>query len=607
MNATSVKPAELRRRAVELLHRARAWSKLHPRKAAGIGAVAVVLLVLVFRSLGGHELPATAYYTVKRSDFLISIVEGGTIKSVREQSVRNEMEGTARIISIVPEGVTVKRGDMLVELDSSDLRERVTQQEVTLQNSQFAFVQAKEGVAIQRSLAESNIKDAELKVEFAKSDLEKYKEGDYPQQTNVVSAKIKIAGEELARAKDRLNWTKELAGKGYATKSELEADQLAVQRKEIELGQTSEDLRLLDKYDFPKRLRLLQSNVEQATKELERLQARVASQMAQADADLESRQKTLNLQQERLTQLKEQLELTKIYAPDDGLVIYASSLNPGNGVLIEEGATVRQRQELIKLPDVSQMMIEVRVHESHVQKIRPGLDSWITIDSIPDRQFRGSVRKVGVLPDSNSRWSNPNLKVYATEVLIEDQLPDIKPGVSGRAEIIITNLTSVLTVPIQAVTTVRGKQVCLVKRGSGTEPVPVEVGMFNDRLIEVKSGLAEGDQVLLSPLSASDNVDMSGSIFTDDGDTNNRPAFKRDAEPTNGEPAKLHDPAAHEPVRTNRVPRYTAPPEASPEGGTRKRDRSQGSGGSGNGGGYGNGGNGGGGNSRERGSRSGQP
>lgn len=572
MNPSLPKPAQLRQRAVDLFNRARAWSKLHPRKAAGIGAGALLLLVVIYRSFGGHQLPATAYYTVKRSDFLISIVEGGTIKSVREQSVRNEMEGTARIISIVPEGTTVKQGDLLVELDSSDLRERVTVQEVTMQNSQFVFIQAKEAVGIQRSLAESNIKEAELKVEFAKSDLEKYKEGDYPQQTNVVSAKIKIAGEELARAKDRLNWTQELAKKGYATKSELEADQLAVQRKEIEVGQTSEDLRLLDKYDYPKRLRLLQSNVEQASKELERLKARVASQMAQADADLESRQKTLNLQQERLEQLKQQLELTKIFAPDEGLVIYASSLNPGNSVLIEEGASVRQRQELIKLPDVSQMLVEVRVHESHVQKIKPGLDAWITIDSIPDRQFRGSVRKVAVLPDSSSRWSNPNLKVYSTEVLIEDQLPDIKPGVSGRAEIIITNLQSALTIPIQAVTTVRGKQVCLVKRGSTTEPVPVEVGLFNDRLIEVKAGLVEGDQVLLSPLSASDNVDMSGSLFSDDGDTNGRPAFKRDAEGTNGEPARVH-PAAHEPAHTNRRPNYSTPPEQGSDSGSKKRDR----------------------------------
>ena len=129
-----------------------------------------------------------------------------------------------------------------------------------------------------------------------------------------------------------------------------------------------------------------------------------------------------------------------------------------------------------------------------------------------------------------------------------------------------------LTIPIQAVTTVRGKQVCLVKRGSSTEPVPVEVGLFNDRLIEIKAGLVEGDQVLLSPLSASDNVDMSGSLFSDDGDTNGRPAFKRDAEGTNGEPSRVH-PAAHEPARTNRRPNYSTAPDPGQDGGSKKRDR----------------------------------
>ena len=78
---------------------------------------------------------------------------------------------------------------------------------------------------------------------------------------------------------------------------------------------------------------------------------------------------------------------------------------------------------------------------------------------MPDQRFQGMVNKVAPLPDSQSRWGNPDLKVYATEILITDKLPDVKPGVSARAEIIITNLANVLTVPIQAVTTRKGKQV----------------------------------------------------------------------------------------------------------------------------------------------------
>jgi len=501
------------------------------RKRPRTAAVTTLALLLV-AGWGLHRFSRSdatqyIYYPVKRNDFLVSIIEGGTLKAVREVTVRSELEGVARILSIVPEGTNVHKGDLLVELDSADLRERVSAQEVTFQNAQFAFVQAKENLAIQKSTVESNIKDAELKLEFARSDLSKYIEGDWPQTEKDTKAKITIAEEELTRAKDRYNWTKQLQTKGYATKSELDADDLAVKRKEIELSQAQEQLRLYTKYDYPKRKRALEAAMDQSDKELERLKLRSAAMIAQVEASLKSQSATLELQEKRLNELKEQLKLTKIEAPQDGLVVYASSSNPGSGILIEEGASVRQKQDIIKLPDVTQMMLEIRVHESHVQKIKPGLQAYVTIDSLPDQQFRGSVRKVGVLPDSSSRWMNPNLKVYATEILIEDEIPDIKPGISGRAEVIITNLHNVLTVPIQAVTTVKGRQVCLVEKGRSAKPVPVEVGMYSDRLMEIKSGLKEGDMVLLSALTSSDNIDMTGSIVDAEEAGTNRTSSRR--------------------------------------------------------------------------------
>jgi HlyD family secretion protein len=490
-----------------------AWVKRKPRQAVVVGLVLLLVGYGVVRSFTKSGPAQVTYHPVKRSDFLISIVEGGTVKAVREVTVRSELEGTARILSIMPEGTYAKKGDLLVELDSADLRERLNAQEVVRQNSQFAFVQAKESLSIQKSLIESNVKDAELVVEFAGSDLEKYKEGDWPQQRRLVETKITVAQEELQRARDRNNYTIQLEKKGYATKTELEADSLAAKLKEFAVAQYSEELHLLTKYDYPKAIRKMESKLDQARLELQRLKQRSAAAIASYEEDLNTKQKTLDLQQTRLQQMKEQLNLTKIFAPQDGLVIYASSSSPGSGILIEEGATVRQKQDLIKLPDISQMLVEVRVHESHVQKIKPGLSAYVTIDSIPDKQFRGTVRKVGVLPDSTSRYYNPNLKVYATEVLIEEGLPpDLKPGISGRAEIIITNLVNVLTVPIQAVTTVKGQQVVFVEKGSGHVAVPVGAGLYNDRLIEIKSGLSEGQRVLLSPQSASDNIDLSGSI-----------------------------------------------------------------------------------------------
>src|SRR6185436_15616696 len=141
-----------------------------PAAAAALGLLLVVAAFFGIRKWTAPPVVENAFHTVKRGDMLISIVEGGALKAVNESIIRSEFEGISRIISIVPEGTYVTKGDLLVELDSSELKDRVNAQEVSYQNSEFAFVQAKENLSIQKSLIESQIKDAELRAEFAKSD-----------------------------------------------------------------------------------------------------------------------------------------------------------------------------------------------------------------------------------------------------------------------------------------------------------------------------------------------------------------------------------------------------------------------------------------------------
>ena len=488
--------------------------------------IAVIAGVAVTFRTRKPVVQATSFYIVKRGDFLVSLVEGGTLRAVQELIIRNELEGATTIVSVVPEGTTVKQGDLLVELDSSALKEKIANQEVTVQNSEGAYGRAKEDLEIQRLTMDAAVKDAALKVEFAISDLEKYKEGDWLQTRRAIEARITIAQEENQRALDRLNWTKTLEAKGYATKDELRADQLTMKRQEITIAQADEELRLAIKYTYPKSVRQLEAALDTARLALLQTKQKASSTIKSYETDVTAKLNTFDLQRDRLGEMKKQLELTKIYAPQEGLVVYATGSSAASGILIEQGATIRQKQDLIKLPDVTQMMIEIRVHESHVRQVKPNLGAYVTIDSLPDKQFTGVVKKIAVLPDTSSRFYNPNMKVYTTEVWINESLSDIKPGVSGRAEIVVTNLQNVLTVPIQAVTTVKGQQVCFVQRGEKDVPVPVEVGMFNDRMIEIRKGLTEGDHVLLSALANSDTISLDGSVLNKDDDGTNRPLPK---------------------------------------------------------------------------------
>jgi HlyD family secretion protein len=460
-----------------------------------------------------NTVTTTAHHKVRRGDFSVTVVEGGTLAAVREISIRNEVEGTARIISIVPEGSYVKKGDLLVELDSSQARDHVNQQQISFEKAKFAVEQAKAQLEILKSTTNSDFLAAELKLKFAKLDREKWEQGQRLVDMVEASNKLVQADVPLAINLDTYVNSTNLAAKGYETKQKVDADRLAVLNNRNSLVVASNGIWILQQFDIPKQRETFDANVLQAEQELQRVISQNERKMAQAVADLSSQINTLALSEEKLQRDQKNLEATKIYAPQDGLVVYAvSDSHFSSESLIEGGAIVRKRQELIKLPDLSHMKVMVKIHESHVNMIRPGLPAFVVLDSAPDERYRGVVEKVAPLPDTQSRWGNPNLKVYNTDIYLTEALPNVKPGVSAQTEVIVTNIANTLSVPIQAVTTLKGKQVVYLANGGKPEPKPVEVGMFNTKFIEVLKGVNEGDLVLLSPPFDNSEKDLPGAL-----------------------------------------------------------------------------------------------
>jgi len=500
--------------------------------AAGIG------LVVWFASRGGATTTLDTTYRVRRGNMRISVIEGGAIKAIRSKDIKCEVDGQSRIISIVPEGVfitpaDVEAGKVLVELDSSDMQERLTQQQITFEGAEANLTTAREALEIQKNQNESNVKKAELDVKFARMDLDKYlgrelaakilaaaEKGDVDyqalahskdlggaarQQKLKLEASIGLASEELMLAEKKRKWTEKLFSKEFVSLSDVETDKLAEKRRSNVLKEAKIALDLFLRYDFPKQIERHLSDLTEAQSALIRTMARARSELSQRMANLRSKQASYEHQKNRVENYKEQIEKSIIRATQPGLVIYASSIGSGrrrrsSSDIIEEGAMVRRRQGLISLPDITALAVEVKVHESYADKVRVGQRALITLDGFPDLRLKGRVSKVGILPDSQSWWRNPDLTVYSTDVAIEgDHSQLLKPGMNANVEIILANLKDVLSVPIQAITFREGQRVCYVTTSRGSEIRQVETGLFNDQFIEVCSGLEEGDEVLLHP------------------------------------------------------------------------------------------------------------
>jgi RND family efflux transporter MFP subunit len=244
--------------------------------------------------------------------------------------------------------------------------------------------------------------------------------------------------------------------------------------------------------------------------------------LAQAQAKLTSAEATLSLQKERLAKVEKQLAACVIKAPSVGQVVYWSSTERWSEVKIEQGAEVSEGRKIITIPDASEMKVEIKVHETWIDKIATGQPAKITVAAFPGQTFTGKVLKKAPLADLDN-WLNPDLKAYATDVGIEGTQNALKTGMTGKVEVTIQELHDVLYVPIQSVVSVGEAKVCYVL-GSGPQRRAVETGLFNDNFVEIKSGLAEGEQVLLNPPRWSEELKPPQETKPAPGATSQKPS-----------------------------------------------------------------------------------
>lgn len=564
-----------------------------------IGVAILALLVAAFwlTRPGETALDATTF-EAERGLLRISVTEGGEAESTEAQEIRSEVEGGTTILNIVEEGYRVTEEDIenekiLVELDSSQLEDDLTQQQIEYENALASLTEAQEQHAITLSQNESNIHEAELNLKFAQMDVHEYlgqelgeevltevrdeQDSDFlaaasgdnlgsggnptadtgagetdsedldPENIDVedldsgeslpipedfdseepqfemdleyqslldddrlggsaqqslrdLESEITVAEEELSQDETQYEWTVELADEGFVTSDEQEQDRLALQRSEIDLRSRETEQELFINYEFPQQLEDLVSQYQQAHRELDRTRRQAAAETAQAEAQLRSRKARYEMQEERVEELEEQIEACVITAEREGLVVYATGDGRGgNDDLIEEGTEVRERQEILTIPDMNNMAVEVDVHEAEVNRLAEGQPARITVDAYSDEVLTGEVTRVALVPDSGHRWLNPDLRLFPTTVSIEGSYEWFRPGMTSEVEIIVNELEDVVYVPMQAVVSHGDRHYVYVVEAGQAAARPVETGDYNDRFIHIKEGLEEGEEVLLRP------------------------------------------------------------------------------------------------------------
>jgi multidrug resistance efflux pump len=338
-------------------------------------------------------------------------------------------------------------------------------------------------------------------VDFTKyAQIEVLGDGEAKQKLRKFDDDFQVAQKELGQAKSTLEGTQRLFEKGFVTKLDFQRDEIAADnsRLKVQTAESARDLYL--KYDFLKTAEESLSKYAESVRELDKARRVAISKAAQSKARLKSAQGQHEVQLRQRKDLTEQRDKCIIPAAKTGLVVYGGGRDDmfyGGEERIREGATVRERQAIITIPDMTRMAVNVKIHETYIKKVKKGQKARITVDAFPDKILVGEVSKVAVLPDSQNRWMNPDLKVYLTTIAIEGTQDWVKPGMSAKVEILVAKVEDCVYVPVQAVVFDGDKQVCYLARGLKSDRREVTVGEFNDEFIEIKNGVKEGDRVLL--------------------------------------------------------------------------------------------------------------
>jgi RND family efflux transporter MFP subunit len=438
---------------------------------------------------------------VTRGDLVIQVVERGEIDSQNAIEVRCEIEGYQnKLVSIVPEGTFVKKGEVVAQFDMEAMQKLLNEQEIKWKQAEGKAKAAKAELELQLNKQESEVAKAELAMQTAILELEKYEKAEMQADLNEKRGALELAKKDLAEAQAALELTKRLVSRGFAQLDQLRFKEMEVEQKSYLVNRDELRLKVLD-YDARKKMTELKFKEKDARLEWERAKKSAQAAVEKARSELLAAEETAKLEQQQLERLKSRMDRYLVKAPQDGIVVYFK--RPWDeSQRIGPGATLYYQQPIFTLPDLTRLKVKVRVHESMVKKVKPEQKATIQIDALPHQVLHGTVKLVATLADSNWRSS---VKEYLTDIFIDD-LPleaGLKPGMTGEVTIHIDTLRDVLMAPIQAVTEWDGKHVVYVGQGGRFERREVRIGESNEQFVQILSGVDAGELVALDARSRS--------------------------------------------------------------------------------------------------------
>jgi len=209
------------------------------------------------------------------------------------------------------------------------------------------------------------------------------------------------------------------------------------------------------------------------------------------DADSRLAENAFQRAQRRLETVEDRIERTRVLAPADGTILSVPVIA---GQVVVAAMSVNAGTALATLADLSTLLIDAHVNQLDIGKIADG--STVEVLSGTEAETRTTARLNFIAPLATTK---NNVKGFSIQAVLEGSAGEFRPGMTVGLRLPLAAATNVTSVPVSSVFISGGSKVVYVEKTDGpAEKRPVEVGVTDLFHAEIKSGLQEGERVLLT-------------------------------------------------------------------------------------------------------------
>ena len=345
--------------------------------------------------------------------------------------IRSTVGRPVTVLYVVPEGTTVKEGDLLVELDDAALVEEMEQLGVWLTEARVQLEVAEETLWAAKQDAGAAVELAEEHLAVAKLAFAAFVDGEYPLQIADAEGALELAEERRAVAAQRVDRLNEQSAESRDA-GDLEQAGLAVTEATSMVAAATRQLHFLKDIWYAHKESVLQLAIAEKEFALSRAKNEAQRAARETEGALEVARARFEMEQSRSERLEAQIGASKRYAPSAGMVLYLGQSWGGDPAStgIEAGVVVHHHQPLVQVTDMKRFKLAVPVRMEVAQRVEIGREVSIRVDAFPNRTFTGRVAEMRVVPKAPSGVAEGLLIVT-----VEDTNARLRPGMSAKIEI----------------------------------------------------------------------------------------------------------------------------------------------------------------------------